>query len=475
MQIKRFEAENMREALRLIKQEFGSEAVILSAREVTKRGGMLKMIPKPAVEVTAATDAAYPQLASNTSVIAPEKKGESRKKIHAFYESSKKRRLLESLEIRNVKRRLNPWGKRNGEYHHNDKGLFALYRQMLKQGVSEGVAMTLVEKVDRETATKNMLSNEEMKLCLARILKEEGIVVNSVEGKNDKQRIVVLVGPTGVGKTVTVAKIAVTQGLEIGQRVGFVTLDHDRIGAFEQLKAYANIMGMPLETAWDGAELKQSLKNHADRKLVLIDTAGISHRDSSRIGELKSVLKAVPYAEVYLTLSATTKEKDLAEMIDAFRGIPITGLLFTKLDETSAYGALLNQILRTKVPLSYFAGSTEIAEGIEIASVRRLVSLIVDDEAVVREEMWHAQAGRKEKSALDDDSFEGRVANRKSGIYHYPYCRNAQRINNENMIIYKNSLEAEQGDLKPCRLCTPQAEMTGESLFAAEGSIASWR
>ncbi|BCG48906.1 Flagellar biosynthesis protein FlhF [Citrifermentans bremense] len=203
----------------------------------------------------------------------------------------------------------------------------------------------------------------------------------SLRMKKTGPRIMALVGPTGVGKTTTIAKLAAMHALNRGVSVAMITTDNFRVGAVEQLKTYAKIMDLPLEVASSGVELNAALAKHSDKDLILIDTAGRSPKDSERIDELRGYLECTPGIEAYLCLSATTRSYELDEVIATFGVLPISRLLFTKLDESRKFGCIVETYLKHKLPLSYLSTGQKVPEDLEVATPRKIASLVVKESA----------------------------------------------------------------------------------------------
>ena len=220
---------------------------------------------------------------------------------------------------------------------------------------------------------------EELRGLLAETL--AGIVKcsGSVRLKKNGPRIMAVVGPTGVGKTTTLAKLAAMHALTRGASVALVTMDNFRVGAVEQLKTYAKIMDLPLEVAANSQELARALAKHEDKDLILIDTAGRSPKDSDRLEELKGFLECHPGIEAHLCLSATTRSRELDQIVATFGTLPISKLLFTKLDESKSYGCMVDAYLKHKLPLSYFSTGQKVPEDIEVATSRKLASMVVKE------------------------------------------------------------------------------------------------
>ena len=439
MQIKRFEAENMTEALRLVKQEFGSEAVILSARSLEKKRGVFWPVKRPGAEVTAAKDTSC-----------TEAKEAPPNKMRKFYknqslrsnleDSSKKKSSVSLLHgdanaLKN--RHNNHMVKRNHVPQNNARELFALHQRMLFQGIEENIALDLIEKINGIMSSENVLKNEELKSCLIHAFEKTGLRASPIKMEQGKQKIVAFVGPTGVGKTTTIAKLAAIQAIKMRKRVALITLDNYRIAGIEQLKIYAKIIGIPIEIASTGKEFKECLNRLKDKHLILIDTAGMSQGNEYQFNELRIFFDKIRHVETHLLLSATTKENDLIDILARFKVFPISKLLFTKLDESTSYGNMLNQIIQSKIPVSYFTNGQQVPEDIEIATLERLVDLITDQE----------KDGRHFS--------ESYVASKDSFFFHCFDCQLVKEIKQEDIIVFERAIDAVNKQLKPCGLCCP--------------------
>jgi flagellar biosynthesis protein FlhF len=194
-----------------------------------------------------------------------------------------------------------------------------------------------------------------------------------------RPRIVAFVGPTGVGKTTTIAKLAVQYALDKKKKVAMVTIDTYRIAAVEQLKIYAKIIDLPFRPVSSPEELNQVLAEFADQDLVLIDTAGRSQRDQSQIKEIRNFLKQSFPVEISLVMSITHKEDTLSAINHQFGFLPIDNIIFTKLDESYTYGSIINQLFKMKKPLSYLTTGQKVPEDIEIATKERIISLVLGE------------------------------------------------------------------------------------------------
>ncbi|OGU10265.1 MAG: flagellar biosynthesis protein FlhF [Geobacteraceae bacterium GWC2_58_44] len=222
---------------------------------------------------------------------------------------------------------------------------------------------------------------EELRSLMAEALAGMVKCSGSLRIKKNGPRVVAVVGPTGVGKTTTIAKLAAMYALNRRVSVAMVTTDNFRVGAIEQLKTYAKIMDLPLEVAGNTQELAKALAKHADKDLILIDTAGRSPKDTERLDELKGYLECQAGIDIYLCLSATTRAREIDEIIATFGTLPVTRLLFTKLDESKSFGCIVDTYLKHKMPLSYFSTGQKVPEDIEVATARKLASMVVKESA----------------------------------------------------------------------------------------------
>lgn len=196
---------------------------------------------------------------------------------------------------------------------------------------------------------------------------------------NKNKKVIVFIGPTGVGKTTTLAKLAANMVLNEKKKVGLITSDTYRIAAVEQLKTYGEIIGVPLSIIYSPAELTNAVNNFSDKDIILVDTAGRSHKDQYQLMELKSLLKSNIDFETYLVMSATTKFSDCVEIVKSYSFLDDYKLLFTKIDETSRIGLLLNMAYITKKPISYITTGQSVPDDIEIANKEKIINSLMGD------------------------------------------------------------------------------------------------
>ena len=259
------------------------------------------------------------------------------------------------------------------------------YLRLIEQEVAEELAEEIVTKVSKVLTQAEFADPAKVRRAvhdeIARRLPVEG-GTGRLEPTNDgRPRTIALIGPTGVGKTTTIAKLAATFKLKQGKKVGLITMDTYRIAAVEQLRTYAGIIGLPLKVVNTAEQLTAALEGYKHLDAVLIDTAGRSQKASDKLCELKQVLAAAAPHEVHLVLSSTVSQKVLLQTIDKFAAVDADRIIFTKLDEAVTGGVLLNVARRVGKKVSYITTGQEVPHEIEPGDSDRLASLVMGEES----------------------------------------------------------------------------------------------
>jgi flagellar biosynthesis protein FlhF len=257
-------------------------------------------------------------------------------------------------------------------------GLYRTYQQLVSNAVVEELATKLVSDVRSRLNDPAGNEPEAVRAALAGVI-EPMVPAAGPIAIPDGMRpyLVALIGPTGVGKTTTIAKLAANFSLRERKKVGLVTIDTYRIAAVEQLKTYAQIIDVPLEIAASIDQLKEAVGRLSDCDIILIDTAGRSQRDASRISQLKAFFLAVRPHELHLVLSSAANQKVLDQTIERFRDIGIDRLIFTKLDEALGFGVILNSLQKAQAKLSYVTMGQDVPSDIEVGEPTALTRLIL--------------------------------------------------------------------------------------------------
>ncbi len=255
--------------------------------------------------------------------------------------------------------------------------LFDLYNELIDSELDESLARELVFSLKREASHDELA---DAALCRARLVKmveADFVAADSIAATPGKRRVVALVGPTGVGKTTTIAKLAANLKLRDGVRMGLVTVDTYRIAAVEQLRTYAEIIDLPMKVVTTPMEMRRALDELSDMDLVLIDTAGRSPRDDLQIRELKSLLADAEVDEIHLVLSLTASLDFLVSTVDRFASVGTSSLVLTKLDEAHELGVMLNLARRVGLPVSYLTTGQDVPDDIEGAETQRMARLVL--------------------------------------------------------------------------------------------------
>ena len=440
MLVKTFQAPTMAEALRLVKAELGPDAMILSTKK-DKQGGILGFFSKQVVKVTAAIDPHRPAAAPpppvrerperertakeefENSMLAPlaRELRDLREKVEVMAKRDEELRQRQSelvtvpdeqqgkagdggINLNNIPKQdleeikkllLNTlvksqegsiksvqWPESMPTPEINTVEMTTekppLARELERQGIEPDLQGKIMETVN----TLPMGQGEEtlksrLGVAFGRLIRFAG----NLRMKKNAPRIIALVGPTGVGKTTTTAKLAAMYALNRGNKVALITMDIFRVGAVEQLKTYTKIMGIPLEVASTPKELERAVERHSDCDLILIDTAGRSHKDADKLEEMKGFLETTIQSDIYLCLSATTKDRELEEILNRFSIFPISKVVFTKLDECESVGCIVNLLLKANLQIAYFTTGQRVPEDIEVATSEKLAELILREGA----------------------------------------------------------------------------------------------
>lgn len=268
--------------------------------------------------------------------------------------------------------------EKKGKKPENARFVNMLYNTLLSNEVDEKYVNQIVKDMEKVIQGGNkldyLLANVYQKMVLM-MGKPEPIVCI------DKKPVVVfLVGPTGVGKTTTIAKLASKYKFDYGKSVGFITTDTYRIAATDQLKVYADIMDIPLDVVITKDDINKAIAAMNDKDLIIVDTAGFSHKDKKHRTDMASIISTVDKRykkNVYLVLTATTKYRDIKNIIDTYKSFTDFNIIFTKLDETDAYGNILSAKLYSNTNLSYVCTGQDVPDDIEVIDIQKIVKQLL--------------------------------------------------------------------------------------------------
>lgn len=376
MIIKKFQANNETEAIILAKEELGKDAIVMNIKTISPKG-IYKMFRKPLVEVTAAVDDNITYKSDRSKSVTnplpvqrkpilpdiiydePDLDSVAKSELAVSNPSAievKLNNLQSLIEKQMVEKEKENKERNDAKAAESNKNLACIqliYNQLISNEVDEKFANQIITEVEsslkKDASMDNILASIYQKIVL-KLGQPRTIELN---GKTPK--FVFFIGPTGVGKTTTIAKIASKFRVNDKLKVAFLTADTYRIAAVEQLRTYANILGIPLTVIYSEDEMRNAKEEYSEFDLVFVDTAGRSHRNKEQRDDIEALINTIPVDErdIFLVLSATTKYKDLVKITEAYSEILNYSLIFTKLDETSSIGNLFNIRMLTEAPLSY--------------------------------------------------------------------------------------------------------------------------
>lgn len=397
MNVKTYQAPTMQQALLLVRRELGAGAAVLHAREVRPRGLARWFGAAPMIEVVASASVAVPSRLPQPESPAPAALPASQVGIAldqpldgpAGDESCEQAAASLNLysQLNDLQSRVNELFRSAGYGSRPElpDGLFHLFTDLIDADVAEEIARELVDRVRQSSTGDEQLDADALRQRLAGLIEAEIPIAGPIAVSSGRRHLVALVGPTGVGKTTTIAKLAANFRLREKRRVGLITVDTYRIAAVEQLRTYADIIDLPMEIVATPREMHQALVRMADLDLILMDTAGRSPRDEVKIQELKSMLAEAAPDEVHLVLSSVASANSLARTAEKFAAVGTTAMVLTKLDEAASLGNLLTLLRASRLPLSYLTHGQNVPDDIAAADKRRLVRDILSAEPVAHE------------------------------------------------------------------------------------------
>ncbi|MGI5921894.1 MAG: flagellar biosynthesis protein FlhF [Syntrophomonadaceae bacterium] len=390
MRIKKYLATDFQEAIMRAKKEMGQDAIILHTRHVRKRG-ILGLFSRPQVEITVAMDDTLQvdtdRFRNHTSPSRPQPVTAPAKKITnvAFLEAASAQGALKEPEVvQEIQKMKDIMADiRNKMFEvESMKGISEqvepFYNLLLSNKVNQELALKITSSVEsRLPANKNVDKNWVREVCL-HTLQEFITDIQPIYRETEKKgKVVAMIGPTGVGKTTTIAKLAANLTLLEGKEVALITLDTYRISAAEQLKTFAEIIGVPIRVIFTPNDLVEAIEEFKEKDVIFIDTAGRSPFNEDQLEELNQFINFARPDETILVMSVTASSSNLISIFERFSIIKIDKLIFTKLDETDTYGQILNTIYEIKLPVAYFSTGQNVPDDIEVPEPLGFARLLI--------------------------------------------------------------------------------------------------
>ncbi len=445
--VRTFKAASMQEALKLVREEMGSDAVILQTKQVPGRRGLLPWTrTREEFEITAGlgikvrTPAAVqnnrrptssplqhrasnlqPAGARNESVTyaeppsrelpsehrsapiqrtpAPERRAEedNRPPVHNRLEQ----RLQDSRprpshasqpaydpteefaeKLNAIQEMLESLDRRTRSQRVTDvpPELFHIYTDLIDAEVDETIAHDLVSRLKEHATPEQLKDTQASQSLLAALIEAQLECASPIHPLPGQRKVVALVGPTGVGKTTTIAKLAANFRLRDNIKMGLITVDTYRIAAVEQLRTYAEIIDLPMKVVSTPREMQMALDEMVGLDLVLIDTAGRSPSDDLKIQELESLFRDIAIDEIALVMSMTSSVRTLEAIAERFKVARPTSMILTKLDEAPVMGSLLTLSQKVKLPIQYLTTGQDVPDDIEPANAARISRLVLGED-----------------------------------------------------------------------------------------------
>ncbi len=386
MKIKKYVAKDFKSAIKQAQDEMGSDAIILHTRQL-KKNRFLGFLSPYHVEITVAVDQNLKvntdlKREKNTTYWNPEPKetiAPQKPEMEDMDHSASEDQLLLELQqmkdmMSDIKLKMHEVGAIKGI---SDTAQH-FYQILVSNNVNQDIALSIVSSIESNLPAQKMDDETWVRDVCINVLQEyisDISPIASTPGK--KGHIVFMVGPTGVGKTTTIAKLAANMTFLERKTVALITLDTYRVSAAEQLRTFAEIIGIPISVVFNSTDFKDAVHAYQDSDIIFVDTAGRSPRNLQQMEELRSYLNIGRPDETILVLSVTTHSQDLINIYRQFAPMKIDKVIFTKLDETYSYGQILNTIYEINKPVAYLTTGQNVPDDIEVPDPLHLASLLL--------------------------------------------------------------------------------------------------
>lgn len=405
MKIQKFQASTYEEAVLKAKIEMGDD-ILVWQKKIVKTGGFFGFFAQENIEILVSNKknmapSAQPQAMKkpilpapvarninpkvydnreNQPRIMPEKSIVSEKMLPQDYNHLKKEReeIYQDISIlRQDIKSLMTYAK-NINFDQEKSSIQKVKNYLKDMEMHSSHIAMLTDGIENEIPPEMLINQCFIRRKIRHILSQK-IKIDNELVLDKKPKIIALAGPTGVGKTVSIAKLATNYSLKFDNDVAMITLDTYKLGATEQLKSYGEVIDVPAEIAFSADEFRSLVDKHKDKQLILVDTAGKSQRNFKDIQELKQYMDMVPEAEIHLVISALVKYQDMVDIYERFSNIGIDKIAFTKIDECALFGPMLSLLLHSSLPASFMTNGQDVPKDLYFSSSQEIANLLLPD------------------------------------------------------------------------------------------------
>ncbi|MCA1062390.1 flagellar biosynthesis protein FlhF [Rossellomorea aquimaris] len=373
MKVKKYAAPSMNEAMKKVRNELGEDAVILNSK-VLYTGGFMGLFKKKMIEVIAAID---PEIESEKREMNRMKTASAPITPPSENRHDHSNRSVES-ELKELKQMISTI-KSKSQFETFTPDVQEVLLYLKKHGVTDTILFQLGDHLEAKIKSESIKGNQQIEWVKDEVKHFLGDLLEGVAlgGMSFKKKFINVIGPTGVGKTTTLAKMAAHAVIEKRMKIAFITTDTYRIAAIEQLKTYAGLLNVPVEVVYKMDDFRKAIDKFQDYDHVFIDTAGRNFREKRYVEDLKGIIDFKNQMETFLVLSLTSKEGDMREIISQFSSIDIHRFIFTKLDETSSYGSMINMMSEVKTGAAYVTTGQDVPEDIAEVDINEVGHLLM--------------------------------------------------------------------------------------------------
>ncbi len=376
MKIKRFIGSTTQDVMNKVKKELGSDAIILHTRNI-RQPGLIGLFKKNMVEVVAALEETNTQYRHSSRDTYNNSNNEIKNTIRQETNYLKAKDELEN-ELKKIRTMVESVvDTLDSKKVELPEELSSYMNYLTNNGVDREVAFQILSKINQQINVINKDSNQVQEIVLYSL--KDYLGESSPIIYNGNQKIIFFVGPTGVGKTTTLAKIAANFSLDKNYSIGMITADTYRIAAVEQLKVYAEIMNIPIKIVYELKDIYMSLSNFRDKDIILVDTAGRNHKNDEQMKEIKELIESVNNKEIHLVINAATDFASIKDIIKRYEFIKDFKIIFTKIDEANNIGNILNTKFYFNNEISYLTTGQNVPDDIEVFNGEKLSRILIGE------------------------------------------------------------------------------------------------